>query len=183
MRKKLLIVAIVGILAGIYGFHAPAVSSYLITEKGVDIIRIGRPFTENPPKWALYDRTEKKEYGFTLYRADVEIGEVTTDDNTNIVTAILLYDCPVHTDNGISIGSPIREAVSKNGVSTDVEFYLDEPEASPYITLKYKGITILLSSDVLSSAGKRKLEKYDTNLMASDFNSKGTISGFSIKAQ
>ena len=186
MKKTLLIVALLGLLVGIYAFHTSSVNSYLLTPNGVDYIRLGRDFVENPPQGALYDnvKIDSDEYNtyYVFYRQGMEIGSAIAD-KTRKIHSIRVYDCPVHLDNGIRIGSSIREAWAKEGVGVNVLYYLDEPEASPSITLTYKGIDILLSVEDLSSSGKKKIENYAYQLQPADFNPKGTVRGFLVPAQ
>lgn len=182
MKKMLLVIAFVGILAGIYGFgrfHAPAVSSYLMTPGCVDYIRIGRTFVENPPQGALYDRSVRDEHGYTLYRENVEIGHVYIDTKTKRITRFEIRDCPVvHLENGISIGTSIHKALSKNGVRIIPEYYLDVPDASPDFVMEYKGITMYLSHIELTYTGKKKVENYEYDFKANDFKDKGQIVEF-----
>lgn len=183
MKKKMLFIistiVFFCILAEIYGFerfHAPAVSSYLMTPAGVDYIRIGRTFVENPPQGALYDRAVRDEHGYTLYRESKEIGWVKIDSKTNKVVWIDIRNCPVHLENGVSIGASVQETIEKTGVSVNAHYFVD---ALPDLSFEYKGMVINLSNVELSYTGKKKIENNDINLKARDFKAIGQVVGFS----
>ncbi len=134
--------------------------TYILTEKGVDVLVYEKQLKMQPPTGSVYDQAVKKyvdDYGSTVYtlkRKGKEIGIAAVDGG--VVTAFYFSTPDVQTDNGIHPGTLVVEALKKDGV-TAIMMY-DDMYGEYIIDIDYGSINLItLGTTDLSANGVKKL--------------------------
>ena len=139
---------------------------YTLTEKGVDILQIDKPFIKNPPKGAIYDKAVligKGDNGgmyYKLFKNSDEIGSAFVYDK--VLIGLVITTPSVQVEGGITVNTPIFEAFTKRQDVSSVciwYFGFDEVFIELYFGKDKKIWTFYEGVGNLSPSGRQKYDK------------------------
>ena len=162
---------------------------YTLTEKGVDILQIGKPFVKNPPAGAIYDKVvktscitdiEEEITYYELYKDNIFVGEAVLGDRQR-----LMYFNLSKVDNvalkGEIPNTPIGVLFNKEGVVISPGT-INPMNSEGNIIIKYNNsVQIIVQHDALSPKGKAKFRRL-LNEQISSFAS-GSVAPYSVDVQ
>ena len=179
---------------------ATADNSFTLTENGVDVLVIGKPFRSQPPAGSFYDKAVKKwvsDYGNTHYELKKNgetVGEAIVGDGK--LQGLNVSAKSVKLANGIKVGDLLFSVLGKEGVTATLgSFDMDSDELD--VMVEYGGVAILLSYPVKYSASgvkkkselEKKIANYDpfedpnqpvAKMTKEDFDITTNVTGFSV---
>lgn len=139
---------------------------YTLTEKGVDILQIDKPFIMNPPKGAIYDKAVfiwKGDNGgmyYNLFKNSDIIGSAFVYDK--VLIGLVIKTPSVQVEGGITVNTPIFEAFTKiQDVSSVCSWYsgFEEVFIELYFGKDKKIWTFYEDAGNLSPSGRQKYDK------------------------
>ena len=162
---------------------------YTLTEKGVDILQIGKPFVKNPPAGAIYDKVvkascindiEEEITYYKLYKDNIFIGEALLGNRQ-----MLLYFNLSKVDNvalkGEIPNTPIEVLFNKEGVVISPGTINPMNSEGNIIINYYNNVQIFVQHDALSPKGKAKFRRL-LNEQNKAFDS-GRVTPYSVDVQ
>ena len=170
-------------------------NSYVLTSKGVGPLQLGKKFPLPTPKGTFYTSAKKLSVdkysgiNYGLYNGSKSVGDVMADFTTQAIKNITIKTSAVKMENGIAVGTKVKDALSKGGVKADIEY--DYESGSWSITFRYGNI-VLVCNDTdsgLTPEANKKIKNgfYSGNpifdLPASFFKDSATISQIIIVNQ
>ncbi|MBR5352589.1 MAG: fibronectin type III domain-containing protein [Bacteroidales bacterium] len=192
---------------GTHGEYAKVIVEtppYILTEAGVDILQIGKPFTTKPPKGSIYDAVKLTSRGdngglaYNLLRHGESIGTAFVHDGS-LISMVISYPS-VCIEGGIFVNTPIVEAFMKrNDMFSECTW--DDAFEETLITLNLVGennIYTYVEEKDLSPTGRNKYKSIDREgkstyprflnnlnelsikLMSPDFNKTAKIKDFRV---
>lgn len=170
-------------------------SSPTITSKGVGPLQLGKKFPLPTPKGTFYTSAKKltadkySGINYGLYNGSKLVGDVMADFTTQAIKNITIKTSAVKMENGIAVGTKVKDALSKGGVKAEIEY--DYESSSWSITFRYGNIVLVCNdtdSGLTPDANKRiKKGFYSGNLIfdlpSNFFKDSATISQIIIVNQ
>ena len=162
---------------------------YILTEAGVDILQIGKPFIEKPPKGSIYDKVvktscitegEEEITYYELYKGNIFVGEAVLGGRQRLMYFNLLKVDNVALKGEIP-NTPIEVLFNKEGVVISPGT-INPMNSEGNITIKYNNsVQIIVPHDALSPKGKEKFRRL-LNEQNSSYSS-GTVAPYSVDVQ
>ena len=176
--------------------------TYILTDKGVDVLVFDQKLQLQPPAGSVYDRAVKtsvNDYNVVFYdlkKNGKKIGQASVSEGK--VAGLYIDAKNVQLDNGIKVGDRLSDVLEKPGVTA--KMWYNFMDGFCEITISYNGITIHetgSSTGVLSAVGEKKMasvekkaESWDfdqpqpeANLTKEDFMEGLTVGGFGMGIQ
>lgn len=170
-------------------------SSLVLTSHGVGPLQLGKKFPLPTPKGTFYTSAKKltadkySGINYGLYNGSKLVGDVMADFTTQAINSITIMTSAVKMENGIAVGTKVKDALSKGGVKAEIEY--DYESSSWSITFRYGNIVLVCNdtdSGLTPDANKRiKNGFYSGNLIfdlpSNFFKDSATISQIIIVNQ
>lgn len=170
-------------------------SSPTITSKGVGPLQLGKKFPLPTPKGTFYTSAKKltadkySGINYGLYNGSKLVGDVMADYTSQAIKSITITSPEVKLENGIGVGTKIKEALGKAGVKTSIEY--DYESDGWYISFRYGNI-LFYCDDTDGGLTPEAVKKIRTgfrngnpiyDLSAGFFKESATVSRIAISIQ
>ena len=164
----------------------------VMTRNGVGPLQLGKKMPLPTPQGTFYtsakkSRTDGYTTDYDLYNGNIKVGTALVSNNT-ISQIEINKPCNVQLDNGIKIGSSLRETLGMPGVKVEIEYYYDIPDEPYSIGFKYNGVRFGTNSEK-SGLTPQSAKKIKDSMMngdpifefePSDFKEDAKVNWFSI---